>query len=91
MRHERGEKEIEGRETQSDMSESNQRDEMEKVGETQMIQMLHKLSVELMEMYSPPRVTEEAKKFGLRVGTAMDLTTGWGTKQGSTRKNTNRI
>ena len=47
-------------------------DEMEKVGETEMIETFHKLSVELM--YSPPQVTEEAKKFGLRTGAAMDLT-----------------
>ena len=39
---------------------------MEEVGETEIIQTFHKLSVEMMEMYSPPRVTEEAQKFGLR-------------------------
>ena len=55
----------------------NQGDEMEKVGETEIIQMFHKLSVELVEMDAPPRVTEEAKKFGLRTGAAMDLTNGW--------------
>ena len=70
---------------------------METVGETEMIQTFHKLSVELMEMYTPPRVTEEAKKFGLQPGAAMDLTTGWISgdpitrrRQKSTRKNTSR-
>ena len=33
--------------------------------------------VEVVEMYSVPRVTVEAKKFGLEAGEAMDLTTGW--------------
>ena len=42
-----------------------------------MIQMFHTLSVEPMEMHSAPRVTEEAKKFGLRTGAAVDLTIGW--------------
>ena len=67
MRHERGAREIEGREAQSNMSESNQRDEMEKVGETEMIHIFHK----------PPLRVTEAKKCGLRIGIAMDLTTGW--------------
>ena len=75
MRHERGENEIEGRETQRSMSESNQRDEMEKVGGTEMIQ------------YPPPRVAEEAKKFGLRVGTAMDLTIEWDLRRSDPRHN----
>ena len=30
-----------------------------------------------MEMYSPPRVTAQASKFGLRAGEAMDLVTGY--------------
>ena len=33
--------------------------------------------VDVTEMYSPPRVTIEAKKFGLRPGEAMDLLTGY--------------
>ena len=33
--------------------------------------------VDVVEAYSPPRVTENAKKYGLFVGEAMDLTTGW--------------
>ena len=31
----------------------------------------------MCEMFSPPRVGSEAAKFGLKVGDAMDLTTGW--------------
>lgn len=33
--------------------------------------------VDVAEIYSPPRVTTEAKKYQLRAGEAMDLTTGW--------------
>ena len=33
--------------------------------------------VEVAEMYSVPRVTVEAKKFGLEAGEAMDLRNGW--------------
>ena len=35
------------------------------------------MSVDVTEVYSPPRVTLEAKKFGLKSGEAWDLTTGW--------------
>ena len=35
------------------------------------------LHVDVAEAYSPPRVTEHAKKYGLVAGEAMDLTTGW--------------
>ena len=31
----------------------------------------------MSEVFSPPRVGKEAVKFGLEVGDAMDLTTGW--------------
>ena len=34
-------------------------------------------ALDITEAYSPPRVTKEARKFGLEVGEAMDLTTGW--------------
>ncbi len=34
-------------------------------------------SVDVAEVYSPPRVTTEAKRWGLTPGDAMDLTTGW--------------
>ena len=33
--------------------------------------------VDVMEIYSPPRVTVQAKKYGLRSGEAMDLATGY--------------
>ena len=33
--------------------------------------------VDVAEVYSPPRITIEAKKFGLKPGEAMDLMTGY--------------
>jgi hypothetical protein len=51
--------------------------------DTEMVKMLYRTSeamgeqVEITEMYSPPRITEEAKKWGIKTGEAMDLTTGW--------------
>ena len=42
-----------------------------------IVNSLMRASVDIAEMYSPPRVTKEAAKFGLKVGEAMDLTTGW--------------
>ena len=40
--------------------------------------LVHRLcSVDVSEVFSPPRVGKEALKFGLEVGDAMDLTTGW--------------
>ena len=35
------------------------------------------LTVDVVEAYSPPRVTLEANKFGLKPGEAWDLTTRW--------------
>ena len=40
----------------------------------------------MVEAYSPPRVTLEAKKFGLKPGAAWDLTTGWDFNRPSHRK-----
>ena len=34
-------------------------------------------AVDVCEVFSPPRVTAEAARFGMSVGDAMDLTTGW--------------
>ena len=34
-------------------------------------------SVDVVELFSPPRVTKVAKELGLRAGLAMDLTNGW--------------
>ena len=33
--------------------------------------------IDVVEMYSEPRVTPESKKFGMKAGLAMDLKTGW--------------
>ena len=35
------------------------------------------LRVDIAEVYSPPRVTVQARRFQLQPGEAMDLTTGW--------------
>ena len=42
---------------------------------TDLIQDLMK--VDVAEMYSPPRVTEVAKRFKLKAGEAIDLSAGW--------------
>ena len=42
-----------------------------------LIQQLQRVSVDVAELYSPPRVTAEAQKFGLKTGEAMDILTGW--------------
>ena len=42
---------------------------------TELIETL--LKVDVVEAYSPPRLTLEAKKFGLKPGEAWDLTNGW--------------
>ena len=47
------------------------------IQKTELTRLLMKLSVDVAEMYSPPRVTKEGKKWGLEVGEAMDLLTGW--------------
>ena len=49
------------------------------LGEGELVERL--LSVDVVEAYSPPRVTIEAKKFGLKAGEAWDLTTGWDFKR----------
>ena len=36
--------------------------------------MLH---IDVAEVYSPPRVTTQARRFQLQPGEAMDITTGW--------------
>ena len=33
--------------------------------------------VDIAEIYSPPRITKEALRYGMKAGLAMDLTTGW--------------
>ena len=44
---------------------------------TGVVEQLMRVSVDIAEMYSPPRITEEAQRFGLKPGEAMDLSTGW--------------
>ena len=39
--------------------------------------VLRLCSVDVCEVFSPPRVGKEAIKFGMSPGDAMDLTTGW--------------
>ena len=43
-------------------------------------------SVDVAEVFSPPRVTIQAKKFGLKARDAWDLTTGWDFSKASHRK-----
>ena len=43
-------------------------------------------SVDVSEVYSPPRVTARAPDYGLKPGTAMDLATGWDFNHRSERK-----
>ena len=40
----------------------------------------------MMEMYSEPRITKEAEKWGLRTGGALDLKTGWDLNEGKDRE-----
>ena len=44
------------------------------------------LAIDVIEMFSPPRVTKEADNWGLRTGEAMDLTTGWDVNLAKDRK-----
>ena len=41
--------------------------------------------VDVAELFSPPRVTEMARKYGLKPGEAFDLTTGWDFNQAQDR------
>ena len=45
--------------------------------ETEVVKHLNHLSVDVAEVFSPPRVTSQAEKMGLRAGEAMDVSTGW--------------
>ena len=42
-----------------------------------LIQQLQRVSVDVAVFYSPPRLTAEAQKFGLKTGEAMDILTLW--------------
>ena len=51
-------------------------------GESEASELVSRIcSVDVCEVFSPPRVGKEAMKFGRHVGDAMDLTTGWDVKQ----------
>ena len=45
--------------------------------ETEITDALRRISIDIAEVYSPPRVAAEAAKRGLTAGESMDLTTGW--------------
>ena len=45
--------------------------------ETDVVMQLKNISVDMAEMYSPPRVTKKGQEMGLKTGGAMGLTTGW--------------
>ena len=47
---------------------------------------MKRLEHEVAEIYSPPRVTSEAAKWGFRQGLAMDLTIGWDFRQAEDRR-----
>ena len=50
----------------------------DELGFPQVSLLEHRLaSVDVAEVFPPPRVTLEAKQFGLKKGEAWDLTTGW--------------
>ena len=41
-------------------------------------ELVHRIcNVDMCEVFSPPRVGKEARRYGLQPGEAMDLTTGW--------------
>ena len=56
--------------------------------DTEIIQALR--HVDIVEVYSPPRVTEQASKYRLRAGEAMDLTTGWDFRRAGDRRKAER-
>ena len=49
-----------------------------------LIQQRVSVSVDVAELYSPPQVTAEAQKFGLKIGEAMDILTVWTSPRTST-------
>ncbi len=44
-----------------------------------------------MEIYSEPRITKEGERWGLKVGEALDLKTGWDLKEGKQRPEAEEI
>ena len=59
-------------EQNEELEEKKRRKEM---GETAIVKEIR--SVDISEIYSPQRVTNEARRYGLKPGEAMDITTGW--------------
>ena len=56
-------------------SEAQMEEDLMDLGDSDIVQSL--MNIDIAEMYSPPRVTAEGKRFGLKPGEAMDLSTGW--------------
>lgn len=46
----------------------------------------HIRAVDMCEAFSPPRVSQEASKYGIAAGDAMDMTTGWEFNKKSDRR-----
>ena len=44
------------------------------------------LGVDITEVYSPERLAQVVKRYGLTAGSSMDLTNGWGFNQESHKK-----
>ena len=61
-----------GEEQNEELAEKKRR---KAIGETAIVKEIR--SVDISEIYSPQRVTSEARRYGLRPGEAMDITTGW--------------
>ena len=58
-------------------SKSESDDEMRRLTASQVCKMLMRVTADIAEMYSPARVAEEGKRWGLKPGESMDLLTGW--------------
>ena len=65
--------------------EKRRRPDQDDAMQTEVVKKICSLSVDVMEMYSPPRVTTQGAKMGLEVGEAMDLTTGWDFRKAADR------
>ena len=78
----------EGDQTEGEEAPAAKRRTAQDPGDTDIVQAI--LRVDVAEVYSPPRVTEEAKKYGLKAGEAMDLTTGWDFRREEDRRRARR-
>jgi hypothetical protein len=59
------------------MQDQEQNEEMKRITSSKVCKMRMKVIADITELYSPPRVVEEGKKWGLAPGESMDLLTGW--------------